>query len=210
MVFIREACVEGVHQAINAQKLGADRIELCSNLAVGGTTPSFETIDAVLKKMQIPVRVMIRPRGGNFVYSDSELTLMIHQIKTCKQLGVEGVVFGVLKENYTLNLEAIKKLLKIALPLKIVIHKAIDCTPDIYESLKKLESLDQYITILTSGKAATAEEGKQVLKELVNRASKKIEILVAGKISTLNIQKLHQYISAKAYHGKKIVGELNA
>ena len=209
MTFIKEACVEGLNQAMNAQKLGADRIELCANLDVGGTTPSVDIIKTVLKEIKIPVRVIIRPRGGNFVYNDEELTLMADQIKTCKQLGVEGVVFGVLKEDNTLNLEVIKNLIKLASPLSVVIHKAIDETPNIYESLKMLESLNQNITVLTSGGEITVEKGKHVLKQLVDIANEKIDILPAGKISIENVQSLHEYISAKAYHGKRIVGELN-
>ena len=209
MSFIKEACVEGLTQAINAQKLGADRIELCANLDVGGTTPSVDIIKAVLRDIKIPVRVIIRPRGGNFVYTDEELTLMGNQIKTCKQLGVEGVVFGVLKEDHTLNLHFIRNLVELALPLKVTIHKAIDETPDIYKALESLESLNQNVTVLTSGGEITAEKGKHILKQLVAMANEKTEILPAGKINTENIQSLHQYISAKAYHGKQIVGELS-
>lgn len=209
MTFIKEACVEGPNQAMNAQKLGADRIELCANLNVGGTTPSVDIIKTVLKEIKIPVRVIIRPRGGNFVYNDDELTLMADQIKTCKQLGVEGVVFGILKEDHTLNLPAIKNLIQLALPLKVTIHKAIDETPDIYKALESLESLNQNITVLTSGGEITAEKGKHILKQLVEMANEKTDILPAGKISIENVQSLHEYISTKAYHGKRIVGELN-
>ncbi len=209
MAFLKEACVEGLNQALNAQKLGADRIELCANLDVGGTTPSTSVIKAVLAHVQIPVRVIIRPRGGDFVYLEDELALMEDQIMTCKALGAEGVVFGVLNKDNTMDIKATERLISAALPLKITIHKAVDETPDIYEALKTLESLGQNLTLLTSGGAITAEKGKHVLKRLVALAGNAIEILPAGKIDTENIQALHEYIAATSYHGKRIVGKLD-
>ncbi len=209
MAFLKEACVEGLNQALNAQELGADRIELCANLDVGGTTPSTSVIKAVLAHVQIPVRVIIRPRGGDFVYLEDELALMEDQIMTCKALGAEGVVFGVLNKNNTMDIKATERLISAALPLKITIHKAVDETPDIYEALKTLESLGQNLTLLTSGGAITAEKGKHVLKRLVALAGNAIEILPAGKIDTENIQALHEYIAATSYHGKRIVGKLD-
>lgn len=209
MAFIKEACVEGLDQAIVAQKLGADRIEFCANLAEGGTTPDFETIKAVLQKVQIPIRVMIRPRAGNFLYSEEELQIMENQIESFKSIGVEGVVFGVLNQDNTLNIEAINRLIDVASPLKIVVHKAIDLTPNILESLEDLKALNKNITILTSGGAENAEKGKKVLKQMLKIASNKIDILPAGRITADNVQKLHKYLLANAYHGREIVGPLS-
>ncbi|WP_298238512.1 copper homeostasis protein CutC [uncultured Algibacter sp.] len=209
MIYIKEACVESVNEAVKAEELGADRIELCKDLDVDGLTPDFSIIREVSKKVKIPMRVMIRPRTGNFVYSEDEIHLMIKQIEQCKQIGVAGVVFGVLNEDRKLDLKAINRLIKITLPMDVVIHKAIDVTPNIFESVKVLESLNQKLTILTSGGKATAEESKEDLKLLVNTVNNNIEILPAGSITKYNVEALHNFIGAKAYHGKKIVGDLN-
>jgi copper homeostasis protein len=207
-MYTKEACVENLNEAIKAEQLGADRIELCANLNVGGTTPAFELIQEVKTKLSIPIRVMIRPRGGDFIYSNAEIECMMTQIEYCKKLKIEAVVFGILNSDKTLDITSIKKLAQKAYPLKVVIHKAIDETPDILQACKDLISTEQITTILTSGGKETAEEGLQILKSLVDLAGNKIEIMPAGKITDTNIEKLHDYLNARAYHGKRIVGEL--
>jgi len=207
-MYTKEACVENLNEAIKAELLGADRIELCANLNVGGTTPSFELIQEVKSKLTIPIRVMIRPRGGDFCYSDSEIESMLSQIEYCKRLKVDAVVFGISNSDKTLNIASIKKLAQKAYPLKIIIHKAIDETPDILQACKDLISTEQITTILTSGGKETAEEGLPILKSLIDLSGDKIEIMPAGKITNTNIKKLHDYLNAKAYHGKLIVGKL--
>lgn len=207
-MYTKEACVETLSEAIKAEKQGADRIELCANLDVGGTTPSFELIQEAKAKLSIPIRVMIRPRGGDFYYSDSEIESMQSQIEICKKLNVEAVVFGVSNLDKTLNIESIKKLALKAYPLKVVIHKAIDETPDISLACKSLISTEQITTILTSGGKDTAEENLVFLKSLIDLAGDKIEIMPAGKITDKNIEKLHVFLKARAYHGKLIVGSL--
>jgi len=208
-MYTKEACVENLEEAILAEQLGADRIELCANLNEGGTTPSFELIRKVIANVRIPIRVMIRPRAGDFCYSDREIESMRSQIENCKSVRVESVVFGILHPDKTLNISLIKKLAQEAYPLKVVIHKAIDETPDIKQACKDLMQTEQIATILTSGGQTTAEEGKDMLKALVDLAEDKIEIMPAGKITTTNIEQLHHHINAKAYHGKLIVGPLS-
>lgn len=207
-MYIKEACVENLDEAIRAEQLGADRIELCANLDLGGTTPSFELIHKAKAKLSIPIRVMIRPRGGDFCYSNSEIEGMHSQIETCKKLQVEAVVFGISNPDKTLDIKTIKKLTQKAYPLKVVIHKAIDETPDIVQACKNLISTEQITTILTSGGKETAEEGLQILKSLIDLAGDKIEIMPAGKVTTNNIEQLHDCLNARAYHGKLIVGKL--
>ncbi len=207
-MYIKEACVENLDEAIRAEQLGADRIELCANLDVGGTTPSFELIHKAKAKLNIPIRVMIRPRGGDFCYSNSEIESMQSQIETCKKLQVEAVVFGVSKADKTLNIETIKEIANKASPLKVVIHKAIDETPNIMQACKDLISTNLITTILTSGGEKTAELGLSSLKSLIDIAGNQIEIMPAGKITNLNVEKLHDSLNATAYHGKQIVGIL--
>lgn len=126
--FIKEACVENLEQAIHAEKMGADRIELCADLHLDGLTPSKELILKVKECLGIPCRVMVRPRAGDFIYSGAELAEMEATINFCKEAGVEGVVFGVLNKEKHLDMNAISRLAALAKPLKVVIHKAIDDT----------------------------------------------------------------------------------
>jgi len=140
--FIKEACVESLEEAIIAGKLGADRIELCADLSKDGITPSRAVIESAKQQLKIPIRVMIRPREGDFVYSEVEFDGMKQDIEYCKQLGVEGVVFGILNKDKTLDVERIAALAALSKPLKVVIHKAIDETPDILKATKELKAIN--------------------------------------------------------------------
>lgn len=206
--YIKEACVEGIYQAIQAENFGADRIELCANLDVGGTTPDPELIEKVVKQLRIPVRVMIRPRGGNFFYSDAELQQMKSEMDFCKRNGVEAVVFGFLDVDNGLDINRIKEFTALASPMKVVVHKAIDETPNITEALKQLFNVQGISTILTSGGAISAEKGKETLKDMLQLSQGKIEVMPAGGITDKNIGTLHNFLNAKVYHGKGIVGDL--
>ncbi|UJH90984.1 copper homeostasis protein CutC [Antarcticibacterium sp. 1MA-6-2] len=205
--YIKEACVENLSQVLQAQKKGANRIELCDRLDLDGTTPPRELIIAAMET-GIPVRVMIRPRGGDFIYTEEELNKMESSILFCKELGVEAVVFGIQKEDGYLNYEQIQKLAKIASPLKVVVHKAIDNTPDPVGAVKELLNIEEISSILTSGGMETAFEGKNNLKKMIEIADGQIEIVVAGKVTESNIEQLNQFLHSKAYHGKRIVGDL--
>ncbi|WP_037317892.1 copper homeostasis protein CutC [Salegentibacter sp. Hel_I_6] len=198
--YLKEACVETLAQAIAAEKKGADRIELCADLHLEGLTPSKDLILKVVQELHIPVRVMIRPRAGDFLYSEKEITEMKRAIITCKNLGVEGVVFGVLKADKTLDLEIISMLIKLAFPLNVVIHKAIDDTPDLLKALEDLTVIKGISTILTSGGAKTAFEGAGVLKEMIKTSTTTIAIMPAGKITSGNISEIHNLLGASAYH----------
>ena len=206
--YLKEACVENLSQVIQAKQNGADRIELCDCLDLDGTTPPKDLIVAA-KETGIPVRVMIRPRGGSFVYSEEEIDQMLASIEFCKEVGVEAVVFGILKSNGELDYEQIGILAKAASPLKVVIHKAIDDTPDPVAAVKKLKVIDEVSSVLTSGGRPTALEGQEVLREMLAASNGRIEIVAAGKITDENIDDLHSLIGARAYHGKKIVGDLS-
>lgn len=206
--YIKEACVETLEQAVKAEAKGADRLELCAYLTFGGLTPSTDLIKAVMAAVGIPVRVMIRPRNGDFFYNEDELDHMKTCINLCKALRVEGVVFGVLNPDSTLNINAIKKLTEIAQPLKVIIHKAIDETVNPIESLKELLDIEGIDTVLTSGGKSNAFDGAETLKTMVELAEAKLTVMPAGKISQFNLTELDQLIGAKAYHGKLIVGEL--
>lgn len=204
---ILEACVETLEQCINAEQKGAGRIELCDRLDLDGTTPPEELIRAAKKALNIPIRVMIRPRGGHFIYTAAELDQMRQSILLCQDIGVDGVVLGILDKNNELDLEAMRPLIELAKPLHVVIHKAIDDTPDTFASMQRLQSIKGVNAILTSGKAPSALTGAAVLRKMTEH-QKDLRIIVAGGVTKDNINELHQLIGASQYHGKRIVGEL--
>lgn len=204
---IKEACVGSIKEAILAQKNAANRIELCDNLDEGGTTPSYGTIKICKDILNIPIACMIRPRGGNFSYSKEEIDAMIEDIKICKRLNVESVVFGVLKPDNSLDIENMKKLCDVAKPLKIVFHKAIDEMNNPLDVIDILYELGVN-RILTSGTKNTAIEGSNILNELIEKSKNRIKIVVAGKVTDENIDDLSKIINSDEFHGKKIVGNL--
>lgn len=203
-----EACVETFEEAILAERRGAGRLELCSQLKLDGLSPGFELTQQVVEKVTIPVKVMIRPRGGNFVYTKSELEEMQSEIKSFKQLKIRGVVFGILDQRNKLNLNQIKELAKLAFPLEVTIHKAIDQTPDLLESVLELVQIPTITSILTSGGAQTAREGNEDLKKMIQTAGTFLTIIPAGRITNQNFSEIHNFIGASEYHGRRIVGSL--
>ena len=205
---VKEACVERLDEAILAEKNGADRIELCSRLDRDGLTPHRNMIKDVINSVKIPVKVMIRPRVGNFVYHAQELDVMKDDILYCKRVNVSGIVFGVLKEDKTVDLIATRLLSDIASGLEITFHKAIDEASSILTELDRLKSIQAVTNILTSGGADSAMEGSDTIKEMVNRYKGQLTIIAAGKITEQNIIKVHELTGAQEYHGRKIVGDL--
>jgi len=201
-MIIREACVGNFIEAKNAKNLGAERIELCENLYDGGTTPSYGTVKKVLEKIKIPTLVMIRPRGGNFCYSSTEIEIMIEDIRLFKKLGVKGVVLGVLTPNNKIDYPLLKRLLKETGDMEVTFHKAIDevINPaDEVENLAKL-GIDR---ILTSGGCKTALEGVEILNKMIKIANNKIKIVVAGGVSVENFEEVKSKIPSTEFHGKK-------
>ncbi|MGB6127999.1 MAG: copper homeostasis protein CutC [Psychrilyobacter sp.] len=205
---IKEACVENFIEAKKAQIAGAERIELCENLAQGGTTPSYGTVKKVLEKIKIPVLVMIRPRGGDFCYSSSEIDIMIEDIKLFKKLGVKGVVLGVLTKNNKIDYSILKDILKETNEMEVTFHKAIDEISNPIDEIEKLIKLG-IDRILTSGGAKTALEGKEILNKMISIAHGKIKIVVAGGVTLENFEVVRSQILSTEFHGKKIVGDLS-
>ena len=201
---IKEACVESFEKALEAQSNGANRIELCENLAVGGTTPSYGTVKICLEKLNIPIFPMIRARGGNFVYSKDEIEIMKEDIKVFKDLGVKGLVLGCLTSDNKIDLELTKTLVNLAYPMEITFHKAID---EISNPLDYIEDLVNIgiKRILTSGGKATALEGKDLINEMIKKSNGRLKIVVAGKVTKGNLNGLSNLISADEFHGKLIV-----
>lgn len=206
---IKEACVDSLENAMTAQQQGADRIELCSRLDLDGLSPDLELIDKTLSSLTIPVKVMIRPRSGNFVCLESELESMENEIDQCKVMGVTEVVFGVLNQKNEIDMKATARLAKRSLPMKVTFHKAIDHTPNILEGLEALKSIPEITSILTSGGKMTALKGQNVLKKMIQLSQDQLVIIPAGQITDQNINELHASIGATEYHGRRILGNLN-
>lgn len=208
MKIIKEACVGNLSQAINAEKNGADRIELCARLDLGGTTPSRELITACLEQLSIPIKVMIRPRGGNFIYSPSEIESMVKDIEICKLLGVPEIVTGILTLDNKVDINTMMSLSANVGEMPITFHKAIDEISDYKTAIEQLKKIPQVKYILTSGLATTAAEGINVLKEMIECGGNDITIIAAGKVTNDNIENLHTQLNANEYHGKLIVGKI--
>lgn len=204
-----EACVGNINEALRAESLGATRVEICENLKIGGTTPSAGTISIAKKILKIPSMVLIRPRGGNFIYSNNEIEIMKHDIELCKKIGVKGVVIGALTKENTIDIELINELIQIAKPLEITFNKAIDSTYNVLEEFKNLLNTD-VDRVLTSGGAKTASDGKGIINEMVRIANGKIKIISAGKIHHSDLPMLQKILYSDEFHGKKIVGNLNS
>jgi len=205
MQIIKEVCVDSFNDAINAEKNGANRIELCGRLDLDGLTPSKKLISKVFSNLKIPIRVMIRPKHPSFVYSDDEILQMLEDITYCKELGVDGVVLGCLNENSYLDIEKIDLLSKIAKPLNVIIHKAIDSTESVIDSILLLLKNENINGVLTSGGQQFAKDSIETLKKMLDLAPDSFEIICAGGVTYENFNKLHSLVKGKYYHGKKII-----
>ncbi len=199
---IEIACFN-LESVLLAQKAGADRVELCANISVGGTTPSIEIIQQARKNLTIDIYVMIRPRGGNFVYSEPELEQMKSEIETIKKLDVNGFVFGILNEDKTINLEKNKALVELAKPFPCSFHRAFDAVSNFEQALEDVISCG-FSTLLTSGTFSNVKKGKEVLKKLVEQAKNRIEIMPGGGLRSTNISELNQIVNANWYHSSAI------
>ena len=205
---IKEACVEGYQEAMLAEKLGADRIELCSHLDKDGLTPERETILDVLSSISIPIKIMIRPRSGNFVYNKKEIYQMEEEISFCKTNGVKEVVFGVLDTQNRIDMDLVKRLTNVSYPMRVTFHKAIDCSDNIKEAFEQLIKCKAVTSVLTSGKGKFVLENRTLIKEIIQLYKDKINIILAGGITNDNLDKIHKTFHCIEYHGKKIVGKL--
>ena len=183
-----EICASSFQSALNAQQAGAHRIELCTELGVGGLTPSYGLLRRVMEELTIPVNVLIRPRSGDFTYSAKELAIMKEDIQLCKELGCAGVVVGILKKDLTIDEEKTKELLGLARPLSVTFHRAFDWTTDPSLALDQLVEIG-VDRILSSGQATSAPSGIELLKKLQTQADHRLEILPGGGINEKNIAK---------------------
>ncbi len=184
---IVEICANSYESAINAQQAGAHRIELCSELALGGVTPSYGLLKKVMEDISIPVNVLIRPRSGDFTYSEEEFEIMKQDIELCKELGCNGIVSGLLLDDHqTIDLDRTAELVALARPLAFTFHRAFDWVKD------PMDSIDQLIKIgvdrvLTSGQKDSAFDAIELLKDLQRRAGEKLIVMPGGGVNVHNV-----------------------
>jgi copper homeostasis protein len=209
MKFKLEICVDSVQSAVDAQKAGASRVELCDNLYEGGTTPSYGTILSARNNLEIGLHVLIRPRGGDFLYSDIEFDIMRRDIKICRDCGADGIVIGILRSDATIDVERTSELVEFAHPMSVTFHRAFDMCAD---PLRGLEAIigSGAERILTSGHKNTVEEGSFLLRDLVLEAGKRIIIMPGSGISESNIERIAKITGADEFHlsARKIIESL--
>ncbi|PXY42057.1 copper homeostasis protein CutC [Flavobacterium cheongpyeongense] len=189
--------------ALIAQENGADRIELCENMQLGGTTPNYVLTVRVREKLSIKMHVIIRPRGGDFVYSDEEIAEMKQDLKQFKKLGVDGFVFGILNEDGSINKKKNQELVNLAYPLSCTFHRAFDVVKNVEQSLEDIIECG-FKTILTSGQELNVEEGVFNLEKIQKLANNRIEIMPGGGLRSSNIKLLQDKLEPTFYHSSAI------
>ena len=201
-----EIAVFNFQSALLAAKAGANRLELCDNQHEGGTTTSYGTLKLVKEKIAIPVFPIIRPRGGNFFYSDEEFEVMKKDVLLCKALNFEGIAMGLLNNDGTVDTERTKKLVELAYPLDTTFHRAFDRTIDATQALEDIISCG-CTRILTSGQVAHALDGKERIRQLIQQANDRIILMPGSGIRSSNIKALVDYTEATELHSsaRKII-----
>ena len=194
-----EACVNSAMSAIEAQAGGAGRVELCENLHDGGTTPSAGAVRLARERLHIRLFVMIRPRGGDFLYSEDEFRIMQEDIRVAKELGADGVVFGILRPDGTIDTECMRILCGLARPMGITCHRAFDMTVDPFRAMDELIDLG-IDRILTSGQQPTAPQGAALIRDLVARAAGRITIMPGSGVKEHNIVELVRATGVSEVH----------
>ncbi|WIH84414.1 copper homeostasis protein CutC [Brachyspira pilosicoli] len=194
-----EICVDSVESCINAERGGADRLELCGNMFEGGTTPSYGVLQLAREMVSKPIYAMVRPRGGDFCYNDIEFEIMKREIKLMKELKIDGIVFGILTKEGKVDKERCSKLLDLWGTNKATFHRAIDVSSNLNEACEDIISLG-FERILTSGGEANVMSGIIKLKELVEKYNDKIIIMPGSGINERNIEYINDTIKANEYH----------
>jgi copper homeostasis protein len=197
--FLLEITVESVDAALAAKRGGADRIELCCDLHCGGLTPTPEAMRSARAALRLPIFVMIRPRPGNFVYTNDEISLMKAQITQARDAKMDGLVVGVLREDKTVDRPLLKTLVEFATPLPITFHRAFDETPDLFQALEDVITAGA-ARVLTSGGASKVPQALATLARLVQIAGDRIIIVPGSGIYPENFAMVHKSIHAREYH----------
>jgi copper homeostasis protein len=201
-----EVCADSVEHAVGAERAGAARIELCDFRVDGGATPDESMLARCRDLARLPLHVLIRPRGGRFVFSPAETEAMLRDIATARRLGADGVVVGALREDGSVDVEQARVLVDAARPMSITFHRAFDVCPDPAAALESLIALG-VDRVLTSGGAPTAEEGIGTLAALVRQGAGRIGILAAGTIRAGNVRRIVEETGVREVHARVGEGE---
>jgi copper homeostasis protein len=206
MEFKLEICVDSVESAITAQNAGAARVELCGDLPEGGTTPGAGTIISARNNLSIGLHVIIRPRGGDFLYSDIDFDIMRRDIEICGESGADGVVLGLLLPDGSIDVDRTARLIEFARPMSVTFHRAYDMCNDPVRGLKDLIAVGAD-RLLTSGQKDKAEEGIELINKLINLAGDRIIIMPGSGINNSNIARIAAGTGAKEFHltGRKSI-----
>nr|MCR5753894.1 copper homeostasis protein CutC [Acetatifactor sp.] len=194
-----EVCIDSVASVRAAIEGGANRLEVSGNLVIGGTTPSPELFRRIREITNIPLRVLLRPRFGDFCYDEEEFHILCREAMLFKELGADGIVIGILKPDGTLNLPQMKELIKAADDMDITLHRAFDVCKDPYRTIEEAISLG-IDTILTSGQKNTAWEGRELLADLQSKYGNEIELLAGAGIQAQTIKELYPITKITSYH----------
>jgi len=194
-----EICVDSAESAIAAERGGAQRVELCSDLLEGGITPSAGLIALVRERIGIHLFVMIRPRGGDFCYSELEIELMQRDIRQARELGADGVILGVLDERARVDVEPTRRLVELAQPLPVTFHRAVDMTPNLHEALEDVVATGAR-RVLTSGGAARVTEGMEAVACMVKAAGDRIAVMAGGGVTPDTIAAVAEGTGATEFH----------
>ena len=196
---ILEVCIDSVESALAAQEGGAGRVELCANLDVGGTTPDEDMVRSVRGKISIPFHMMIRPRGGDFCYSDREFETMHHETETAKTLGVDGVVFGILDSGGNIDVGRSGQLLELARPMSVTFHRAFDECSDLFRGMDDLRTLG-IDRVLTSGGKGEILDNARLMRDLASRSNGTVKIMAGGGVNFENISDLLRLAGVDEVH----------
>jgi len=194
-----EVCVDSVESAVAAEEGGADRLELCSSLVIGGVSPTPALYEAVRRRVSLPVRSMVRPRFGDFLYTDAEKETMLAEVAAWRSLGVEGVVTGALLPDGRLDFEFLKEFVAASDGMRLTLHRAFDVCADPFNALEEAIALG-FHTILTSGQKSSCRLGVPLIGELRRRAAGRIEILVGAGVDADAIRELHPITGCGSFH----------
>ena len=194
-----EICLESIDSVVASDRGGAQRVELCANLLEGGTTPSAGTIRAARENSKIAINVMIRPRGGDFLYTDAEFASMQHDVQIAKDLGADGIVLGLLQADGTIDVERTRQLVELAAPLPVTFHRAIDVSRDLLEALEDVIATGSK-RVLTSGGQPSVVEGAAMVAKMIEKAKDRIIVMPGCGITPDNVLSILETTGAKEVH----------
>lgn len=197
--YMLEICVDSAESALAAAAAGAKRLELCANLIIGGTSPGISLYETIREHSDIPMNVLLRPRFGDFCYTDMEFEIICREVTAFREAGADGVVIGILKRDGSLDVERMKVLMDAAGNMSVTLHRAFDMCKDPFEALKQAKELGIH-TILTSGQQNSAVKGTGLLKELVEQSGGSPAILAGSGVTPDNLEQLYRETGATQYH----------